>query len=132
MGAERVVGGLNVKCDDAPIIDGGFFLQIDDDVIVDMDVMEDLDIPCESQKALGDNALVATCVDGGGGLADKLWNDCTVEHAIGIQKTVVWADMRRGATVGPDFQYGIDHGHWRLVWQERCGWYGDAIHKTLS
>ena len=75
---------MDIKCDDAPVFNGGFFFQIDDDVVVDMDVMEELDVPSESQKALGDNALVTACVDGGGGLADEFRNDRAVENAVGI------------------------------------------------
>ena len=50
---------MDVKCDDAPIFDRGFFLQINDDIVVDTDVMKELDIPRESQKALdgGSKAL---------------------------------------------------------------------------
>lgn len=121
---------MNVKCDNTPVFDGGFFFHIDDDVIVDMDVMEELDIPRKSQKALCDNTFVAACVDGGGGLPNKLWNDRAVEHAVGVQKAIVWADMRRGATVWPDFQKGIDHGHWRFVWQKLCGWDWKIIHDS--
>ena len=120
---------MDIECDDYPIFDGKFFLQVDDDVVVDMDVMEELDVPRESQKALGDNAFVAACIDGGVGLADEFWNDCAVENAVGVQKTVVRTDMRHGATVWPDFQNGIDHGHRWLVWQKLCGWNRSVIHR---
>ena len=80
---------MDIECDDYPIFDGKFFLQINNDFIVDMDVMKELDVPRESQKALGDNAFVAACIDGGVGLADEFWNDCAVENAVGVQKTVV-------------------------------------------
>ena len=119
---------MDVKCDDTPVFDRGFFLQIDDDIVVDMDVMKELDIPRESQKALDDNAVVAACVDGGGCLADEFRNDRAVENAFWIQKTVVRADMRRGAAVWLEFQNGIDHGHRRLVWQKLCGWDRGVIH----
>ena len=123
---------MDIECDDYPIFDGKFFLQINNDFIVDMDVMKELDVPRESQKALGDNAFVAACIDGGVGLADEFWNDCAVENAVGVQKTVVRTDMRRGAAVWSDFQDGINHGHRRLVRQKLFGWDRGAFHKTLS
>ena len=123
---------MDVKRDDDPVFDGGFFLQSDDDIVVDTDVMEELDILRESQKALGDNTVVAACVDGGAGLADEFRNDRAVENAVRIQKTIVRTNMRRGTSVGFDFQDGIDHGHRRLVRQKLGGWYGNAVHKTLS
>ncbi len=120
---------MDIESDDAPVFNGGFFFQIDDDVVVDMDVMEELDVSRESQKALGDNAFVAACVDGGSGLADELRNDRAVENAVGVQKAVVRADMRHGAAVWPDFKNGINHGHRRLVWQKLCGWNRNVIHR---
>ena len=55
---------MNIECDDYPIFDGKFFLQIDDDVVVDMDVMEECSKELESYSySEGKKEIIEKLID---------------------------------------------------------------------